>query len=112
MDKLLMRLEKLSNDLLNHFQTVTFEDLTSFMEEREVLFQEFDELEVQPADKVKYRDVVQRIVGLDPIIITKMEQLKKEAERELTKVSSGRIQKNAYDGEHPMVDGVFFDQKK
>jgi hypothetical protein len=41
-----------------------------------------------------------------------MEQLKEEAERELNKVSSGRLQKKAYDGEHYMTDGVFFDKKK
>ncbi len=112
MDNLLMRLEKLSHDLLQHFQTVSFEELTVFMETREELFEEFDQLEVLPSDKLMYRDIVTRIVSLDPIIISKMEQLKKEAERELNKVTSGRMQKNAYDGEHHMADGVFFDQKK
>jgi hypothetical protein len=112
MDSLLMRLEMLSNDLLQHFQAVTFEELSDFMKEREAIFEEFDKLEVQPSDKIKYRDIVNRIVGLDPIIIAKMEQLKKEAERELNKVSSGRMQKNAYDGDHQSTDGLFFDQKK
>ncbi|MEX2459823.1 MAG: hypothetical protein WD469_00750 [Paenibacillaceae bacterium] len=107
-----MRLEKLSNGLLHHFQTVTFEGLSDFMEEREAIFEEFDEMEVLPSDKIKYRDLVNRIVSLDLIIIAKMEQLKKEAEQELNKVSSGRIQKNAYDGEHHITDGIFFDQKK
>ncbi|QGQ93534.1 hypothetical protein EHS13_00640 [Paenibacillus psychroresistens] len=112
MDNLLIRLEKLSNDLLQHFQAVSFEELTSFMEEREAIFNEFDNLEVLPSDKIKYRDIVNRIVGLDPIIVTKMEQLKKEAEQELNKVTSGRLQKNAYDGEHHLADGIFFDKKK
>lgn len=112
MDKLLLRLEKLSNDLLHHLQFITFEEISEFMEEREAIFEEFDQLEIQTSDKLKYRDLINRIVGLDPIIIARMEQLKKEAERELNKVFSGRIQKNAYDGEYQMVDGVFFDQKK
>jgi hypothetical protein len=112
MDNLLLRLEKLSNDLLVHFQTVTFEELTDFMESREELFEEFDQLKVLPSDKDKFRELVNRIVSLDPVIIAKMEQLKKEAERELNKVSSGRTQKNAYDGDHHMADGIFFDQKK
>jgi hypothetical protein len=112
MDKLFIRLEKLSNDLLYHIQSVTFEELSDFMEERGAIFEEFDKLEVLPSDKIKYRDLVNRIISLDPIIIAKMEELKKEAERELNKVSSGRMQKNAYDGERHMADGIFFDQKK
>lgn len=107
-----MQLEKLSNDLLQHYQTVSFDELVEFMDMREELFDAFELLEVLPSDKVKYRDIVNRILELDPIIIAKMEQLKKEAERELSKVSSGRIQKNAYDGEHQLADGMFFDQKK
>jgi hypothetical protein len=112
MDELLEQLERLCGNLVLNFEMVTFEELTDFMEQREEIFNELQHYEVSAIDKLKYKDLVNRILSYDPIIVAKMEQLKHEAEKELNKVASGRIQKNAYEGEHQLTDGMFFDQKK
>jgi hypothetical protein len=112
MDNLLRQLETLSTALLNDFQGITFEDLTDYMTEREDIFASLEQIKTDPNDKIKYKDLINRILSFDPIIVAKMEQLKDEAKKELNKVSSGRIQKNAYDGQVQSTDGIFFDQKK
>jgi hypothetical protein len=112
MDELLKQLEQLSNDLLLNFQMVTFEDIADFMEQRDEIFNELQYVEISAIDKLKYKGLIDRILSYDPIIVSKMEQLKAEAQKELNKVSSGRMQKNAYDSEHQPADSLFFDQKK
>jgi hypothetical protein len=112
MDNLLIQLESLSIDLMHNFQWVTYEEIVEYMEERSSIFEELEQLKVEPNDKVKHKDLINRILSFDPIIVAKMEQLKAVAQKELNKVSSGRLQKNAYDGEHTSSDGIFFDRKK
>jgi hypothetical protein len=112
MDELFKQLEKLSIDMVHNLGTVTFEDVSHFMEKRELIFSKLSKYEPSPEDKLANKDIVNRILSFEPIIVTKMEELKRSAAKELIKVSSGRIQRNAYDAERQMTDGIFFDQKK
>jgi hypothetical protein len=112
MDELLKQLEQISLDLIHNLKFTSLEEVEQFMERREAIFTKLQPFEVLPVDKYKYKDIVNRILSYDPIIVARMQQLKQEAEKELNKFTSGRLQKSAYDGEHQTADGIFFDQKK
>jgi hypothetical protein len=112
MDELLKQLEQISLDLIHNLNFTSLEEVEEFMERREAIFTKLQPFEGLPVDKYKNKDIVNRILSLDVIIVARMEHLKQVAETELHSIASRRLQKNAYDGEHHTSDGMFFDQKK
>lgn len=111
MDKWIVELEQLTNQMIARLEIADFEELESFVEKREEIIdnikQELSELERQ-----NYGRRVSNLLLTDQLILSRMNKLKDEARQHLLKVQRGRTQKSAYEAEYVTTDSMFFDYKK
>lgn len=98
-----MQMEQLSAD-----------QLSEFVDQRERIVAQLQQIDLTSDQRLEYRELVNDILSLDPILIAKMEQYKTEASQELTKMNLARRQRNRYESDSTAYseDGLFFDSKK
>lgn len=111
MDKLVKRLELLTQQVVKNLSDVSFEEINAFVAEREVIMTELQTNSFTPEELDRNRDTMKRIIEQDSIILARMNELKDEAAAQMSKISTGRTQKNAYDASYSS-DGIYLDKKK
>jgi hypothetical protein len=111
MDEIVQQLQALTNQTLNKLDSLTYEELSDFVERREVLLSQMKALRSTSAELAKHKEAIAGILRQDAVILARMEALKHEASQAMSKLSKSRQQKNAYDTTYSM-DGVYFDKKK
>ncbi|TXK80942.1 hypothetical protein [Paenibacillus sp. N3.4] len=111
MDKLVVELERLTQQGLAELVTMDADRLAEFMEQRGRVMHAL--LQVTPTvhNKEVYKERIQAVVSLDSIFLRKLEQYRDEASSQLTKLDAGKTQRNAYD-HHYEPESLFFDRKK
>lgn len=111
MDELILRLESLTEALMNELETVDVDRVERFVDEREQIVRSIMEITLTPEMKALYAARVQRILSLDGVINNKLQELKQDSESSLQKLRDRRVQKNKYESVY-VSESVFFDQKK
>ncbi|GFZ97679.1 hypothetical protein GCM10008018_49930 [Paenibacillus marchantiophytorum] len=111
MDRLVTDLEQLTQQGLAELVTMDAERLGAFMEQRSNIMTALLQVTSTSTNKEAYKDRIQAVLSLDPIFLRKLEQFRDEASSQLTKLDTGKIQRNAYDT-HYDPESYFFDRKK
>lgn len=112
MEATLQQLAQLSSELVDGLESREHEELEEYMLQRSRLFQLLMEWEPTTAEKARYQELVARMLEMDGRIVSRMTQLRDEAESELNKISRGRTVKNTYDSAPQYYDSQFFDKRK
>ncbi|MFC4102029.1 hypothetical protein [Paenibacillus xanthanilyticus] len=110
MEQPIVRLKRLSAELVSRLGECELEDFDQYMTEREEIFENLMQGQLKPEE----HEDAKRILELDKQIIIRMLQLKNEAAEELEKVQQGQRSRNLYDssyGAH-QDESLFFDRRR
>lgn len=102
------RLYDLTLEVINRLDVINYEDMASFVDQREFLVNNMkaDCIKLNETDKVK----VEQLLKYDQMLNNKMLLLKNEAASWLNKRETIRVQKDAYSSNYA-PDSLFFDMK-
>ncbi|WP_342437420.1 flagellar protein FliT [Paenibacillus sp. FSL L8-0436] len=110
-DKLIAELQQLTQNMMGRLYEAEFEDLESFVEERQKLIddiiRQFSSIPASVAQKVE----IERILHHDPEITARMNALRLEAQDWLYKRNQAKQQRNAYEAGYT-PDSFLMDRKK
>ncbi|NUU60929.1 hypothetical protein [Paenibacillus agri] len=108
-DTSLKQLEDITAILLQRIDLVSYEELSTFADERELLVQHITDSQESISSGHVTR--LKELQKYDQVILSKMEEYKNEASKWLSRQGAIREQKNAY-GASYNVDSFFVDHKK
>jgi hypothetical protein len=111
MDDLIFRLKQLTEQLVCEIDTVTYEQIDSFIEAREVVITNIKQSESERLFTDQDKEHLTGVLAFDPIIQKRITYLKDEASQGLAKLSIARNQKVKYAPDY-QPDSIFFDKKK
>lgn len=111
MDNLVLKLKHLTDKLVETLNKASYEEIEEFVQQREEIMTQLQTQKFTSSELDKNRETMKQILQHDQIILARMTVLKEEASQSINKISSGKIQKNAYDKSYS-IDGVYFDKKK
>ncbi|WP_218093256.1 flagellar protein FliT [Paenibacillus solanacearum] len=112
MDKWIVELEQLTNQMIARLEIADFEELESFVVKREEIIDNMKQQGLSELERQNYGRRVSNLLLTDQLILSTMNNLKDEARQHLLKVQRGRTQKSAYEAEYVTTDSMFFDYKK
>jgi hypothetical protein len=111
MDELILQLKALTEQLISEIDHVNDEQITEFIESREMIISNMKQSESVLVYTQEQKELLRKVMDLDPIIINKIIWLKDQASEGLIKISKIRLQKDSYDPVYA-ADSMFFDKKK
>ncbi|ULL19439.1 hypothetical protein DVH26_36555 [Paenibacillus sp. H1-7] len=111
MDDLIRDLQELMDEWIQALPLLNYEEMEAYVDKREIIISKMKSTPATYLERDKYSESIQQLLQYDSIILSKMKQLRDEALQGSTKISAGRIQRNAYEGSYT-PDSVFFDRKK
>ncbi|WP_424766662.1 hypothetical protein [Paenibacillus sp. sgz302251] len=112
MEALLNQLNQLSSELIARLDNSKLEDMERYMQEREMLFAELQQLPPVREHDTDTRALVLRITEMDAVIKGRMTVLRNEANHEINKINIGKQSKSKYDSGSYGDDSLFFDTKR
>ena len=112
MEALLKQLNQLSSDLVGRIASCELEDMDAYMEERDLLFAELQQLASGSLHTSETRSLVEHIQQQDSIITGRMLELRGEANAEIDKLNKGKRTRSMYDSGAYGDDSLFFDTKR
>ncbi|RUT33262.1 hypothetical protein EJP77_06300 [Paenibacillus zeisoli] len=111
MDNVITSLRALTESVVIRLQMISYEELDSFIEERQHLIDELNQLKLtspfNPAQQKELQDIVQA----DSVILARMAALKAEAADWLQHRGQVRTQRNAYEASYT-PDSILLDRRK
>ncbi|RCW44808.1 hypothetical protein [Paenibacillus prosopidis] len=112
METLLLRLIQLSSKLIERIDSCKLEDIEVYMQERDIVFAELQQLIPAPDQVAAFRFEISRITEMDTIITGRMTVLRNEANHEIDKINRGKRSKSMYESASYVDDSLFFDTKR
>lgn len=112
MEMLMQRLIQQSSKLNERIYICELEDIEVYMQERDVIFAELQQLNPSPDQVAALRPLVLRIAELDTVITGRMTELRNEASQEIDKINRGKRSKSMYESGSYGADSLFFDTKR
>jgi hypothetical protein len=111
MDELLRHLKQLSADMMRRLDQATVEDFVEFTEKREQVIGELKrrQAEFQPSEETAR--LVAEISQYDAPLVSRMQQLMREAGDGLARLERSRMQRKAYDAGYAF-ESAFIDKRK
>ncbi|HEY2492059.1 MAG TPA: hypothetical protein VGI33_03905 [Paenibacillus sp.] len=111
MDKLIYELEELSRALIIRLDHVTYEELSSFVDQRQYLIDDITiSLKAQSLN-TDQKERINLILQSDAIIRGRMEALRDEASYWLQQRGQAEVQRRGYDAAYS-PDSILMDRKK
>lgn len=112
MDEYINELGALTRNILDRLSIVSYEELESFVEDRQLLIDRIL-LEQTQRDSVKdhHRKQIKSLMDLDPLILARMNSLRLEATDWLIQRNYAKAQRNSYENNF-YHDSLLLDQKK
>jgi len=111
-DRIVLALEQLTQGLIERLKEAAYEELAALVEEREKLIDQIRQSPPSAEQKANYQARIQRILSLDPIIMQRMTELKKEAADQLAKFNNAKMQRDMYGAAPDYNPSLFFDSRK
>ncbi|CAH1209564.1 hypothetical protein PAECIP111892_03252 [Paenibacillus auburnensis] len=111
MDELIRTLDQLTREMLGRLQEATYEELVSFVEERQKLVDSIaEQVELRPSSPAQKQEI-NRILEHDNVLLDRMNALRVEAQDWLMKRNQAKTQRNAYEAKYA-PDSILMDRKK
>jgi hypothetical protein len=111
MHNLVEALQDMTERMAEQIDHVSEEQILFFIDQRELIVQQLQSMNISESDKQHYGTVVGSLLKHDPIILGKLEQLHTEAASGLQRVNFARLQTNAYQTAYT-PDSYYFDKRK
>ncbi|WP_284643294.1 flagellar protein FliT [Paenibacillus silviterrae] len=111
MDDLITQLETMTKGLVERISLAEMEDMEEFVTQRDFLISRIVSIQLPLEERAVYFERINMISGFDSLILSRMNQLKVEAQAGLQKVNLGKVQRGAYEVAYT-PDSIFFDRKK
>ncbi len=111
MHSLVHSLQAITENMVAQLDYVTEEQIIFFIDQREQLVQQLQQIEITEADREKYGSIVQGVLKHDTVITNKLEELRSGASDDIQKVNVARVQNTAYSAPY-IQDSYYFDKKK
>ncbi|MBD0384160.1 flagellar protein FliT [Paenibacillus sedimenti] len=110
MDEVIAKLEQLTADVLQQIDSIEWEALEQFVENRDELISELGQFSTSVPSEAQ-RERIQKILTHDLTIIQRMVVYKSEAESQISKLSNAQKTKNAYNSYYSS-ESHFVDKRK
>ena len=111
MDKLIQELASITNEMIERIELVTYEELESFVEDRQQLVDRImEETKQHPLDSGQKEDV-KEILSFDTTLLARMNMLRIEAQDWLHKRNQAKMQRNVYEAAYA-PDSLLMDRRK
>ncbi|WNQ11607.1 flagellar protein FliT [Paenibacillus aurantius] len=111
MDKHILELDRLTDAIMANLASCEYEELEAFVHRRGELISLLLQKNYSADQLTLYHPIIAGILEKDTAIRERMSRLKQEAEQGMAKLTSARMQKNAYESAYAS-DSVFFNQRK
>lgn len=112
MDELVKRLELATADVVMGLDTMEFQQLESFVNEREDIIAQMMQSNMLEQDKVRLKNRVVDTLKHDAVIVARMNELKNEASVHLAKLQASRVHRNGYESSYSDTSSMFLDSRK
>lgn len=111
MHSLIHSLQAITDNMIAQLDHVTEEQIIFFVDQREQLVQQLQQIHITDAERQQYRSIVRGVLQHDNVITSKLEELRSGASEGIQKVNVARVQNTAYST--PFTpDSYYFDKKK
>ncbi|QZN76547.1 hypothetical protein [Paenibacillus sp. DR312] len=98
MDNYIEQLEELTNSFMNSIKTCSYEEFEEFITKRQSIVDLINfELQNKEVSTDDQKDRIKRILGLDPVILRRMDSLRLEAQEWLYNRRQAATQRSAYE---------------
>lgn len=111
MHSLVHSLQAITENMVAQLDYVTEEQILFFIDQREQIVQQLQQIDITDAERQQYGSIVQGVLQHDNVITTKLEELRSGASEGIQKVSVARVQSTAYSAPN-IPDSYYFDKKK
>jgi hypothetical protein len=123
MDEVISKLELLTNQFVQSLDTNDVDAIVHFVEQRQVLIDEFTKMReqaslyasedeaVQKAVNQKMAERIKHLLSYDPLINEKMSQMMGNTAQQVSKINQSRKREQAYNPAYS-ADSIYFDKKK
>ena len=111
MDNLILRLEQLSQSVIEQLEEISYEELVAFVDCRQPILDEMSSVNATQSLNPNQKHRIQALVRNDAIIEARMTALKQEASDWLRQRDAAKVQRNAYESAYAM-DSMLMDQRK
>ncbi|MEX1028720.1 MAG: hypothetical protein WDZ91_01595 [Paenibacillaceae bacterium] len=112
MDSLVQSLQVITEHMVDQLDCVTEEQIVFFIDQREAIVQQLQQLEITDVDREQYGAAVLQVLEYDPIITAKLELLRTEAKNNMQKTSIAKVQNTAYNSTYSSDNSYYFDERK
>ncbi|GLX70894.1 hypothetical protein [Paenibacillus glycanilyticus] len=112
MEALLQRLIQLSSNLVERLDNADLEQIDNYMQQREELFRELEQLVVPAEQMAVLRQEADRLISIESVIVARMVTLRDEAKQQWEKIQQGRRSQARYDSAYGGGDSLFFDARR
>jgi len=92
------QIARVTESISGKLDSVSPEELEQFIQERENLIQKLSGQSMSPAEKEKWKPVVQNLLRQDMVIAKRIASLRDEASEGLRKMQLAKRQKSGYEG--------------
>lgn len=110
MHSLVHSLQAITENMVAQLNDVTEEQIIFFIDQREQLVQQLQQLDITEADQQQYGSIVRGVLQHDNVITAKLEELRSGASDGIQKVNVARAQNSAYSSPN-IQDSYYFDKK-
>jgi isoleucyl-tRNA synthetase len=112
MDSLVQSLQAITEHMIEQLDGVTEEQIQFFIDQRESIVEQLKLMQITEADIEQYGGAVRKLLDYDPIITSKLEELRTEARNHLEKSNIAKVQNTAYNSTYTSDSSYYFDSKK
>lgn len=112
MDDLISELEFETSQILDGISSIPYEELDKFIDKRQHIVDTLIRMAelAEPSSDHKIR--VREILKTDAAVISRIEELRNEAQDWIRHRNQAKLQRNAYEGFGGAIDSILMDQRK
>ena len=111
MHSLVASLQTITEHMVQQLDSVSEEQILFFIDQREQIVEQLKQLDITEADQQQYGSIVRGVLQYDPLITTKLEELRTAAVDGFQKIGVAKVQHTAYSTPY-IPDSYYFDKKK
>jgi hypothetical protein len=111
MHSLVQSLQAITENMVAQLDYVTEEQIIFFIDQREQLVQQLQQIDITESERQQYGSIVQGVLQHDNIITSKLEELRAGVSDNIQKVNVARVQNTAYSSAS-LPDSYYFDKRK
>lgn len=111
MDELILKLEDLTQSIVSRLNQSSYEEMSSFVEQRQVLIDSINEWISNGLVSSSQKHRLASLLQIDALILGRLNTLKEEAGNWLQQRGQAKVQRNVYDSGYT-PDSILMDRRR